>query len=68
VQHSDGEVGLLVQDNGGGFDPAALAAGGHGLGNMRARAQRLGASVRVDSRPGGGTRVVVTLPVAASTA
>jgi signal transduction histidine kinase len=35
---------------------------------MRARAHRLGASVRVDSRPGGGTRVVVTLPVAASAA
>jgi signal transduction histidine kinase len=68
VQHSDGEIGLLVQDNGRGFDPAAAAAAGHGLGNMRARAQRLGASVRVDSRPGGGTRVVVTLPVVSSAA
>lgn len=63
VQHSDGEVGLLVQDNGSGFDPATSPAGGHGLGNMRARAQRLGANVRVESRPGQGTRVVVTLPV-----
>lgn len=66
LQHNDGEVGLLVQDNGRGFDPATLAAGGHGLGNMRARAQRLGASVRVESRPDNGTRVVVTLPVAVS--
>jgi signal transduction histidine kinase len=65
VQHSDGEVGLLVQDNGRGFDPATSNAGGHGLANMRARAHRLGANVRVDSRPGNGTRVVVTLPVTA---
>ena len=65
VQHSDEAVGLLIQDNGSGFDPATVASGGHGLGNMRARAQRLGASVRVESRPGHGTRVVVTLPVAA---
>jgi signal transduction histidine kinase len=64
LQHSNGEVGLLVQDNGAGFDPSRASAG-HGLGNMRARAERLGATVRVDSRPGAGTRVVVTLAVRA---
>ncbi|HWA09285.1 MAG TPA: sensor histidine kinase [Opitutaceae bacterium] len=62
LQHSDREIGLLVQDNGCGFDPAQ-GSGGHGLGNMRARAERLRATVRVDSRPGAGTRVVVTLAV-----
>lgn len=62
LQESNREVCLLVQDNGTGFDPG-LSASGHGLGNMRARADRLGATVRVDSRAGTGTRVVVTLPV-----
>ena len=62
LQESNREVGLLVQDNGRGFD-SNLPGSGHGLGNMRARAERLGATVRVDSRPGAGTRVVVTLPV-----
>ena len=37
--------------------------GGHGLGNMHARAERLGATVRLTSQPGDGTRVVVTLPL-----
>jgi signal transduction histidine kinase len=58
----DGEVGLLVQDNGCGFDAAAPHAGGHGLGNMQARAERLGARLRVTSHPRDGTRVVLTLP------
>jgi signal transduction histidine kinase len=61
LQQSNREVGLLVQDNGAGFD-ATARGDGHGLGNMHARAQRLGATFRIDSRPGIGTRVVVTLP------
>jgi signal transduction histidine kinase len=61
LQQSNQEIGLLVQDNGAGFDPTRRGDG-HGLGNMHARAQRLGATVRIDSRPGAGTRVVVTLP------
>lgn len=56
------EVCLLVQDNGTGFDPAQPRAGGHGLGNMHARAARLGATLQVTSRPGEGTRVLATLP------
>jgi signal transduction histidine kinase len=56
-------VGLLVQDNGTGFDPAAGREGGHGLGNMQARAERLGATLRLTSTPGEGTRVVATLPI-----
>jgi signal transduction histidine kinase len=62
--HRNGpEVGLLVQDNGTGFDPDARAGQGHGLGNMQARAAHLGAVLRIDSRPGDGTRVVLTIPV-----
>ncbi len=63
VHHSDREVCLLVQDNGTGFDAAARREGGHGLSNIHARAARLGATVRLTSQPGDGTRVVVTLPL-----
>jgi len=59
----DGEVCLLVQDNGAGFDPVRRASSGHGLGNMQARANRLGAAVRIESRPGEGTRVVLMFPL-----
>lgn len=63
MQRSDRELCLLVQDNGAGFDPAASRSGGHGLGNMHARAGRLGATLRITSTPGEGTRVVATLPI-----
>ena len=61
--HEEGaRLALLIQDNGTGFDPANVASGGHGLTNFRARAASLGAELKIDSRPGHGTRVVLTLP------
>jgi signal transduction histidine kinase len=64
MHQGDGEVGLLIQDNGRGFNDAVGRPGGHGLGNMRARAARIGASLRITSQPGSGARVMATLPVA----
>ncbi|WP_158277349.1 sensor histidine kinase [Opitutus sp. ER46] len=63
LHRGDGEVCLLVQDNGRGFDVAQERAGGFGLANMRARAERLGATLRLTSRPGEGTRVVANFPI-----
>jgi signal transduction histidine kinase len=67
VHKSDREVCLLVQDNGTGFDAAQRREGGHGLGNMHARAKRVGANTTITSQRGEGTRVVVTLPLLQST-
>jgi signal transduction histidine kinase len=54
---------LVVADDGVGFDPSAPAAVGHtGLANMDARAQAIGATLRIESGKGGGTRIIVTLP------
>ncbi|MEO7414440.1 MAG: sensor histidine kinase [Opitutaceae bacterium] len=63
LHKSDREVCLLVQDNGTGFDASRRREGGHGLGNMEARAARVGAQTVITSRPGEGTRVVITLPL-----
>jgi signal transduction histidine kinase len=63
LRRGEHEACLLVQDNGAGFDPAVRANAGHGVNNMQARAQRLGAELRVSSRPGTGTRVVVNIPI-----
>jgi signal transduction histidine kinase len=63
VHLGDGEVGLLVQDNGSGYDSSRVSGSGHGLRNMQARAERVGGSARSESKPGNGTRVVVTLPI-----
>jgi signal transduction histidine kinase len=56
-----------IEDDGVGFDPAGLGAPtaqGRGLGllGMRERVELLGGSLLVESTPGQGTRVVVSVP------
>lgn len=59
---------VIVQDDGQGFDVAALSTdadhreGGLGLINIRERARALDGMVAIDSRLGVGTRVVIELP------
>jgi signal transduction histidine kinase len=61
-------VTLEVADEGRGFDPDAVFARGDdpgqhlGLSGMRERAQLLGGSFAVESAPGRGTRITVTVP------
>ncbi|HEX6355950.1 sensor histidine kinase [Actinophytocola sp.] len=52
---------LVVTDDGRGFDAAEPPAG-YGLLGLRERAALLGGTVTVDSRPGAGTRVAVSVP------
>ncbi|HLZ26289.1 MAG TPA: ATP-binding protein, partial [Chloroflexota bacterium] len=61
---------LSVADDGHGFDPGTGASAnegagrrGFGLETMRERADALGGSLHIDSRPGEGTRVSVSVPV-----
>ena len=54
---------LVVADDGVGFDASAPMVAGHdGLGNMRARAEAIGGTIRIESASGKGTRIIVTLP------
>jgi signal transduction histidine kinase len=54
---------LEIADDGVGFDPSRPPGPGHhGLANMRARADAIGAALTVDSRSGAGTRIIVLLP------
>jgi len=56
-------IRLELADDGRGFEPArATDSGHHGLANMRSRADALGADFGVESEPGAGTRIIVTLP------
>jgi signal transduction histidine kinase len=61
LHQSADEICLAVQDNGKGFTPETASGGGHGLANMRARVNRLGAKWQFSSSPGGGTKLIVTL-------
>ncbi len=58
----DRAVGVLVQDNGRGFQVVRAQGTGHGLANMQARAESAGGTLQVDSSAGAGCRVVLTLP------
>ena len=57
---------LTVRDDGRGFDVGAVAARGRrnfGLQFMRERAELIGASLEVHSRPDGGTLVRLAIPM-----
>lgn len=59
-------VSLKIADNGCGFqvDDAFAGMGGHfGLIGIRERAERIGGEFRLQSEPGGGTEVEVTVPL-----
>ncbi len=66
----DGEhATLTVVDNGVGFETGRnidATGGRHGIVGMRERARLLGGTLRITSRPGGGTRVSVRVPLAPS--
>lgn len=58
---------LSIRDDGQGFDQNEVMArelshSGSGLHNLRQRAQLLGGTCIIDSQPGAGTRVYITLP------
>jgi signal transduction histidine kinase len=54
-----------VIDDGKGFDPTSVPDGHLGLTGMRARAEKIGAHLTVESRPGTGTTIHLTVPAAA---
>ena len=59
---ADGDLTLRVLDDGRGVGPERRP-GGRGLGNMEARAARLGGSVQVKPGPEGGTLVEWRVPL-----
>src|SRR5690606_13571066 len=63
VRH-DHAIVLRVSDDGMGFDlNSRTQATGHGLANMRARAEERNGSFEVWSKPGEGTTITMRLPI-----
>lgn len=63
---STGGVSLTVRDDGKGFDPGSIVPrpeGSFGLRAIADRAEQLGGTLVVDSAPGNGTTLTVTLPI-----
>jgi signal transduction histidine kinase len=63
VRQQSGQILVTVRDDGSGFDPQRVR--GLGLLGMEERARHLGGTFHIDSKPGRGTLLRVTLPLAA---
>jgi signal transduction histidine kinase len=69
--YEDGRIRIEVEDDGRGFEPDEImdpSDQGRGLGilGMRERIEIFGGTVTVDSAPGRGTHVTLSVPVTAS--
>ncbi len=56
-------IRIVVEDDGRGFDPAAIPEDRFGLEGIRQRSRLLGGEPRIASAPGTGTTIEVTIPV-----
>lgn len=66
LNYSEEDVGLIVEDDGCGFDVGIIRGGERkswGLMGMQERANLFGGEFRLESRVGKGTRVMVIMPI-----
>jgi len=70
LEQRDERVGLVIEDNGRGFDAIRMNAGPQeqrfGVTGMRERAALVGGTIDIESAPGRGTTVIVQVPLLAS--
>jgi signal transduction histidine kinase len=62
LEEADGRVSFTVEDDGAGFDPAAVKRGA-GLTNLADRVAAVGGTLKIDARPGRGTRILGVIPI-----
>jgi PAS domain S-box-containing protein len=73
VAQSEGWFQIAVEDKGSGFDQSQLRvaggkSGGFGLFNLSERLSMLGGHMTINSFPGGGSRILLAVPIAVSMA
>ena len=62
IYQDEAEIKVVIADDGCGFDPGTTPEGDHyGLRIMAERAAEAGGTFTIESRPGAGTKVIVTL-------
>ena len=63
IQSREDRLDVIVSDDGKGFEPSSELRG-FGLAGMRERIEPAGGELRIESRPGAGTRVMASVPLA----
>jgi len=61
IKQGKRNVILRIQDDGAGFDPKTVDRGGMGLHNMKERAMQIDGKLSILSKPGQGTKIVITV-------
>ncbi len=69
IERVENTVRVIIEDNGRGFDPAALPSaardrGGLGLAGIRERLALIGGEVEIESSEGAGTTIFARIPLA----
>jgi signal transduction histidine kinase len=62
VERNAGQVIGIVEDNGVGFQLDSIEPGRMGLDSMRERVTLVGGTLDVESAPGSGTTIIVSIP------
>ncbi|MEO7098032.1 MAG: two-component regulator propeller domain-containing protein [Luteolibacter sp.] len=63
VTLSGGTLAIVIADDGRGFAPDTVASTSNGLLNSQQRLASVGGTCRIESQPGAGTTVTLTLPL-----
>jgi len=68
VKFDEDRIAITINDNGKGFEPpeslgALTPTGKLGLAGMQERVQLLGGRLKLESKPGEGTKIFVEAPV-----
>lgn len=63
VNHNDGNLNIIFEDNGIGYDTQSESSMGMGLRNIQSRIQYLNGKIEFDSYRGRGTTVIVDIPI-----
>ena len=68
LQHGRDRLTLIIEDDGTGFENGRVSGdltkrSGLGLVGMRERAALLKGTLEIDTQPGGGTTIIVQIPL-----